>query len=60
MVALVTPMSAADKSVDHGALAALLEWQLESGTAGIVALGTTGEASTLNEEEREAVLRTTV
>ena len=44
-VALVTPMDAAN-AVDYGALRGLLEWHVASGTDGVVALGTTGEAST--------------
>eukprot|EP00633_Aureoumbra_lagunensis_P001377 CAMPEP_0197290810 /NCGR_PEP_ID=MMETSP0890-20130614/10225_1 /TAXON_ID=44058 ORGANISM="Aureoumbra lagunensis, Strain CCMP1510" /NCGR_SAMPLE_ID=MMETSP0890 /ASSEMBLY_ACC=CAM_ASM_000533 /LENGTH=299 /DNA_ID=CAMNT_0042763119 /DNA_START=59 /DNA_END=958 /DNA_ORIENTATION=- len=59
LVALVTPMNPGTNAIDHGALKSLLEWHLESGTAGIVALGTTGEASTMTTEERAAVLKTT-
>ncbi|KAJ8603815.1 hypothetical protein CTAYLR_000241 [Chrysophaeum taylorii] len=58
IVALVTPM-ASDGTLDLGALRALLEWHIESGTAGVVVLGTTGEASTLTVAEREAVLAET-
>ena len=59
-VALVTPMVAGSNAVDYGALRSLLEWHVECGTAGVVALGTTGEASTLSGEERDEVLRTAV
>lgn len=59
MVALVTPMHA-DGGLDLGALRALLEWHVESGTKAVVVLGTTGEASTLSGEERDAVLAETV
>ena len=59
-VALVTPMVAGSNAVDYGALRSLLEWHVECGTAGVVALGTTGEASTLSGEERDGVLRTAV
>ena len=54
-VALVTPMVAGSNAVDYGALRSLLEWHVECGTAGVVALGTTGEASTLSGEERAEV-----
>ena len=58
-VALVTPMDAAN-AVDYGALRNLLEWHVASGTDGVVALGTTGEASTLDAAERDRVLETCV
>lgn len=38
----------------------LLRWHLDSGTDGIVALGTTGEASVLSVAERQLVLDITV
>ena len=46
IVALVTPMQL-DGSVDWGALDRLIEWHIESGTHGIVPMGTTGESATL-------------
>ncbi|KAH8051482.1 4-hydroxy-tetrahydrodipicolinate synthase [Aureococcus anophagefferens] len=46
-------MVAGSNAVDYGALRSLLEWHVECGTAGVVALGTTGEASTLSGEERD-------
>ena len=58
-VALVTPMDAAN-AVAYGALRNLLEWHVASGTDGVVALGTTGEASTLDAAERDRVLETCV
>src|SRR5208337_4307774 len=48
--AIVTPFRA-DGSVDEGALWSLVNWQIESGIDLIVACGSTGEASTLDEEE---------
>lgn len=59
LVALVTPMSA-DGQVDFGALDALIDWHLESGTHGIVPVGTTGESATLNVEEHLAVIEQTL
>lgn len=50
MVALVTPMRA-DGSVDFQSLRKLIDWHIESGTQGIVAVGTTGESATLDFEE---------
>jgi 4-hydroxy-tetrahydrodipicolinate synthase len=48
--ALVTPFRR-DGSVDEPALRALVTWQIESGISFLVPVGTTGEASTLSEEE---------
>ncbi len=59
MVALVTPMQA-DGSVDHESLRGLVEFHVESGTDAIVAVGTTGEASTLDYDEHFAVIRRVV
>lgn len=59
MVALVTPMSD-DGSVDFSALSRLLEWHVESGTHAIVAVGTTGESSTLTVQEHLSVIEHTV
>ena len=48
--AIVTPFTA-DGSIDEPALAALVNWQIESGIDFLVACGSTGEAATLDEEE---------
>jgi len=55
MVALVTPM-AADGRVDFAALDALLDWHLAEGTDAVVAVGTTGESATLEDEEHMQVV----
>ena len=55
-VALVTPFQA-DGSVDFGRLRELVSWHLAQGTDGIVALGTTGESSTMSHEEDDEVAR---
>ncbi|MEE4190959.1 MAG: 4-hydroxy-tetrahydrodipicolinate synthase [Halieaceae bacterium] len=55
LVALVTPMHA-DGSLDWTALDALLDWHMESGTDGIVAVGTTGESATLAVDEHCEVI----
>ena len=59
MVALVTPMQE-DGSVDFDALARLVEFHVESGTDAIVAMGTTGESATLDEQEHCEVIRRVV
>lgn len=55
-VALVTPMRE-DGSVDDESLKALVDWHVEQGTDGIVAMGTTGESATLDEKEHCKVIR---
>ena len=59
MVALVTPM-ADDGAIDEKALESLIEFHIKNGTDAIVAVGTTGESATLDEEEHCYVIRRTV
>jgi len=59
MVALVTPMHP-DGRVDEEALAQLVNFHADNGTAAIIAMGTTGESATLNESEHCAVIRQVV
>ena len=49
-VAMATPMHA-DGALDMAGLERLVEFHIESGTDGIVAVGTTGESATLDVEE---------
>jgi len=56
LVALVTPMRH-NGEIDWPALAKLVDWHIEAGTSGIVAVGTTGESATLDVEEHIAVVR---
>lgn len=58
-VALVTPMKA-DQTVDFDKLKQLVDWQIAQGIDAIIACGTTGEASTLVDEEHIAVIETVV
>lgn len=63
IVALVTPMQAgvqAETALDWSALERLVEFHIDNGTDGIVAVGTTGESATLNEEEHLAAVRRVV
>lgn len=55
IVALVTPMHE-DNKLDWGSLDNLVEFHLEQKTDAIVAVGTTGESSTLNESEHCEVI----
>lgn len=56
IVALVTPMHA-DGAVDWERLRKLVDWHVEQGTHGIVAVGTTGESATLGFEEHDLVIK---
>lgn len=56
--AIVTPFS--HGAVDYGALAELVEMQLEGGVDGIVPVGTTGESPTLTVDEHLKVVETVV
>ena len=58
MVALATPF--ADGEVDWKRLDELVEFQLASGTDGIVPMGTTGESPTLSHPEHEKVIEAVV
>ena len=58
MVALVTPFR--DGAVDWDALSRLIDFQLESGTQGLIPCGTTGESPTLSHEEHDRVIEHTV
>lgn len=59
MVALVTPMMQ-DGTVDFDSLNKLVDWHISEGTDAIVAMGTTGESATLDEQEHCEVLRRVV
>ena len=47
--ALITPLT--EKGVDYDALKKLIDWQIDEGIDGLVIAGTTGEGSTLTDEE---------
>ncbi len=53
--AIITPMN--NEGVDYEAFGRLIDWQIAEGIDAIVATGTTGEASTLTDEEHKEVLR---
>jgi 4-hydroxy-tetrahydrodipicolinate synthase len=57
--ALVTPFTDAGE-VDFPALRALVQWQIEEGIDFLVPCGSTGEAQTLSDSERERVVGTVV
>jgi 4-hydroxy-tetrahydrodipicolinate synthase len=49
--ASLTPLNA-DLSIDAGAALAHMQWLLDAGSAGVAALGTTGEANSFSVDER--------
>ena len=57
ITALVTPFK--DGAVDEQAFQDFVEWQIQSGTHGLVPCGTTGESATLTDEEHQRVIRLT-
>ena len=58
LTALVTPFR--DGAIDYACLARLVDWQIDCGVDGIVAVGTTGESATLDVDEHVAVIAATV
>lgn len=58
-VAIVTPFNA-DGSVNYDALGNMLEYQIANETDAIIICGTTGEASTLTDDEQIDVIEYTV
>ena len=55
-VAIVTPMNA-DGSINFDKLGELIEWQIAEGTDAIIICGTTGESSTMTDEEHIETIR---
>lgn len=58
-VALVTPFDD-DNNIDFNELGRLIEFQIENNTDAIIIVGTTGEASTMTDEEQISVIKYTV
>jgi 4-hydroxy-tetrahydrodipicolinate synthase len=59
LVAIVTPMFE-DGSLDFASLRKLVDWHIEQGTDGIVAVGTTGESPTVDVDEHIEIVRVVV
>ena len=57
ITALVTPFK--NGTIDEQAFQDFVEWQIDSGTHGLVPCGTTGESATLTDEEHQRVIRLT-
>ncbi len=54
--AIITPFNS-DNTVDFESFGKLIEWQIEKGINAIVVAGTTGEGSTLTDEEHKDVIK---
>lgn len=59
IVAIVSPMHE-DGSLDLDSYRRLIDWHIAEGTAGIVAVGTTGESPTVDVDEHHALIRVAV
>lgn len=57
-VAIITPFT--DAGVNYKKLEELLEWHITEGTDAIIICGTTGEATTMSEEEKKETIKFTV
>ena len=53
--AIVTPLT--ENGIDYEQFGRLIDWQIEEGIDAIVAVGTTGEGSTLTDEEHKDAIR---
>ena len=53
--AIVTPLT--ENGIDYEQFGRLIDWQIEAGIDAIVAVGTTGEGSTLTDEEHRDAIR---
>lgn len=53
--AIVTPLT--EKGIDYDRFGRLIDWQIDAGINAIVAVGTTGEGSTLTDEEHREAIR---
>lgn len=58
-VAIVTPMQT-DGTINYPKLRELIDWQIENGTDSIVICGTTGESSTMSDDEHTSVIAAAV
>ncbi len=59
LVAIATPMFE-NGDLDFESLRKLVDWHIEQGTDGIVAVGTTGESPTVGVEEHLEIIRTVI
>ena len=53
--AIITPLD--ENGINYGEFKRVIEWQIEKGIDAIVAVGTTGEGSTLSDEEHKEAIK---
>ena len=58
-VVLVTPFTA-DRAVDYEGMGKNVEWLVDQGAHGVIALGSTGEFASLNDEQKRRVTQTVI
>ena len=57
---LATPFTPGGHTIDTAALRRLVDWQIESGSHGLIPLGSTGEFLSVSDDERRQVVETVV
>ena len=57
-VAIITPFT--EEGVNYPKLKELIEWHISEGTDAIIVCGTTGEATTMSDEEKKKTIKFTV
>ena len=57
---LATPFTPGGRGIDTDALRRLVDWQIESGSHGLIPLGSTGEFLSVSDDERRQVVETVV
>ena len=57
---LATPFTTDGRGIDTSALRRLVDWQIESGSHGLIPLGSTGEFLSVSDDERTQIVETVV
>lgn len=57
---LATPFTSGGRAIDTDALHRLVDWQIESGSHGLIPLGSTGEFLSVSDDERAQIVETAV
>ena len=57
---MLTPFTEDGSAVDEKALRRFVDWQIDNGVPGLIALGSTGEFLSVTEDERTQIISTVV